>query len=291
MSVSQCVVCCVLVLVLVCGGSAYRVHDQEGCGGGDTPMCCQGKDSECVVKGQRVSNNNSTTCFCDSQCGKLGDCCLDYRDVCQAVDCVLEHHWGPYGECDALCGAGNKYREKRIRIEPRNGGKECPRHKMRRRCVGRKCKVPRSFAGGWREQKETGKIIPAEYGTWRRNKLYNPYKGIRKNLFNHYSPNAVQERQTYCSTYKLVSTRKSCNSTFFADWAPKLQRGADICVECQPLAMKENLGMRCYGHGVFGKKTRWNAVTVPGCHGEWVMSKPHEECSCEPDKMLSFILI
>ena len=33
---------------------------------------------------------------------------------------------------------------------------------------------------------ETGKIIPAKFGTWRKSKLYDPYMDIRKNLFEHY---------------------------------------------------------------------------------------------------------
>jgi len=41
---------------------------------------------------------------------------------------------------------------------------------------------------------ETGKIIPATYGPWRKNKLYNPYSDIRKNLFHHYSANSIIDR-------------------------------------------------------------------------------------------------
>ena len=33
---------------------------------------------------------------------------------------------------------------------------------------------------------ETGKIIPATYGPWRKDKMYNPYEDIRRNLFEHY---------------------------------------------------------------------------------------------------------
>jgi len=33
---------------------------------------------------------------------------------------------------------------------------------------------------------ETGKILPAVFGSWRYDKTYNPYTDIRKNLFEHY---------------------------------------------------------------------------------------------------------
>jgi len=33
---------------------------------------------------------------------------------------------------------------------------------------------------------ETGKILPAVFGSWRYDKTYNPYSDIRKNLFNYY---------------------------------------------------------------------------------------------------------
>ena len=41
---------------------------------------------------------------------------------------------------------------------------------------------------------ETGKIIPAMYGTWRKDKKYSPYADIRRNLFFHYSSNQIVTR-------------------------------------------------------------------------------------------------
>ena len=41
---------------------------------------------------------------------------------------------------------------------------------------------------------ETAKIIPAMYGRWRQNKLYDPYRDIRRNLFHHYSANQIVHR-------------------------------------------------------------------------------------------------
>jgi hypothetical protein len=89
---------CVFVLVLVCAivvhskehhhhkGNLKILHKmtpQNGCSGSDTPLCCNVKNNTCRVFGQRMNNANSSTCFCDSACGVLGDCCLDYLDSCK----------------------------------------------------------------------------------------------------------------------------------------------------------------------------------------------------------------
>lgn len=268
----------------------HHLTPQTGCLGGQSPLCCAAKDNNCRVYGSRMNNDNSTTCFCDSACMELRDCCLDYQEACKPVDCVLDE-WAPYGACDTRCGWGIKQREKRILVEAANGGKPCQNNIEKLACYGYNCKTPRAHEGGLDELRETGKIIPAEYGSWRKDHLYNPFKGIRKNLFDRYSANEVITRPSYCSHYEITATRKSCNSTFFAAWAPELQKGRSICVECQPTAMKKSLGVRCRGHGVFMKETRWNAATIPGCHGEWIMKTRHEECSCKAETELSFILI
>jgi len=40
---------------------------------------------------------------------------------------------------------------------------------------------------------ETGKIVPATFGGWRKSKKYDPYKDIRKNLFEHYEQDAMEQ--------------------------------------------------------------------------------------------------
>jgi len=46
-------------------------------------LCCQGKNNTCRVDGPRETNSDSFTCFCDSSCSELGDCCVDYKRTCQ----------------------------------------------------------------------------------------------------------------------------------------------------------------------------------------------------------------
>lgn len=72
----------------------------------------------------------------------------------------------------------------------------------------------------------------------------------------------------------------SADQSDLINWTGQLVKGASVCVECQPAAMKQKLGGRCRGHGVLAKQTRWDAVTVPGCRGRWVMKYRRENCQC-----------
>ena len=59
--------------------------------------CCEGKDNGC--RGVQVYSNSlrlenllygnvsKKSCFCDSACVRLGDCCSDYRDHCPRETC------------------------------------------------------------------------------------------------------------------------------------------------------------------------------------------------------------
>jgi len=54
--------------------------------------CCEGKDNQChgvVVYSNALrlenllyGNLSKKSCFCDTACVELGDCCSDYRDHC-----------------------------------------------------------------------------------------------------------------------------------------------------------------------------------------------------------------
>jgi len=56
-------------------------HESSGCS--SKHLCCQGKNNTCRVDGPRVSNSDSFTCFCDSACWELADCCVDYQSTCR----------------------------------------------------------------------------------------------------------------------------------------------------------------------------------------------------------------
>ena len=93
----------------------------------------------------------------------------------------------------------------------------------------------------------------------------------------------------YYAQYEITEARKSCR--LFQEWAQPLTKGAIVCVECQQVAMKHKLGVRCQGDGVAHRQTRWHAVTVPGCHGKWEMKEEHVEGKCGGDDKLPFIFV
>jgi len=272
----------------------------RGCS--EANFCCTGKNNTCRAYGPRLNYREdddelaanevqTPSCFCDSDCVKLGDCCTDYAQFCRAVDCVLSEEWGEWGLCSNPCGPGEKTRARQVVVEAQNGGVECPVAMETIRCVGDyNCKIARS--SNTLELRETAKIIPALYASWRRNKMYNPFRDIRKNLFRHYSANEIIDRPAYYAMFEVKEARRSCQYGGSASpWAPRLKPGTRVCVECQDTAMKKSLGVRCKGHGVFQQVTRWNAIFAAGCHGTWEMKSERLEGSCDANNELAFIFV
>ena len=46
--------------------------------------CCMGRDSSCVVNGLQQSTGKfvDQPCYCDEGCLDTGDCCSDYKQIC-----------------------------------------------------------------------------------------------------------------------------------------------------------------------------------------------------------------
>lgn len=241
-------------------------------------------------------------CFCDSACGELGDCCYDYAQACKPVDCILADKWDDWSECDVRCGPGVKQRRRQIIQHPLNGGRACGKTVEKAPCEGTKCKVARA-PNGAEELSETAFIVPAVFGSYRKSKQlgYDGFSDIRRNLFEHYDSKTAVKRPSYCMEFELTSVRAACNATSedgsdvtAADQPDQkrwLVKGSMVCVECQTSAMRKKLGSRCRGHGVLLKETRWNAVTVPGCRGRWVLKSRKEECVCSAESSSSYILV
>lgn len=251
-----------------------------------TPMTDDKKNND---KGDENDKGKSRSCFCDSACTDLGDCCEDYKNFCKPVDCVVASRWGEWGACDARCGPGVKQRTRKITRAPLNGGKACEATVEKIPCEGSNCKVARA-PEGLEQLGETGKIIPASFGSWRKSKVYDPFSDIRRNLFDHYRAKQIVSRPSYCVKFELTEVQSPCNSTS-DKWSSALTNGSTVCVECQTLAMHKELGGRCLGQGVLLRETRWNAVLRPGCHGKWVMQSRQEDCRCDADSSASFILL
>lgn len=291
------------LLALCQGRDFYDMRREVGQGCRGANKCCQGQDIGCWALGPRTNNASSTTCFCDELCLIIGDCCHDYKYNCPEIDCVLSDRWSEWGECDSRCGRGIQTRSREVLVEPKNGGKQCGTMVERRQCEGTYCKVARASEATTEELKETGEIVPATYASWRTNQLYDPFEDIRQNLFREQDKYADlrrdRETPSYCAKYRITEARRSCQSSIDPRhqskndvWIKKLVRGSTVCVECQHSAMHKSLGNRCYGHGVNQRETQWKAVTLPRCHGRWVMTSRHiEKCQCDPNRDVSFVFV
>jgi len=287
-----------LLCALVCVSHGYNLKDLERrqppprtCA--DKGLCCQGQNNTCFVFGPRLDRNQeSKRCYCDSNCIIMGDCCTDYHHTCSRQDCQVGD-WQEWTTCDNQCGYGARKRTRKVIVYPDNGGHHCPIMKQRRACVGYDQNIcDQNRLGEQAEEKaEQARILPIEFGRARTMKKYDPWKGILKNLYNKYF-NEIFTRATYRGKFLITRTHYGCDDS---PWANVLKVNNTVCVECQPIAMNREIGMRCLGHGVMHAKTSWKAVDVSKCHGEWVMVEGHTPDVCDYDiqyeDKLNFIFI
>jgi hypothetical protein len=68
-----------------------------------------------------------------------------------AVDCVTSEDFGDWKECSSKCGLGFKERERRVLVQPKNGGRKCEDVKQLQPCYGINCKVARTLHGNMAE--------------------------------------------------------------------------------------------------------------------------------------------
>lgn len=52
----------------------------------ESTLCCNGRDSSCVVQKAPINaiieDLSDKPCYCDHACLKLGDCCSDFKQYC-----------------------------------------------------------------------------------------------------------------------------------------------------------------------------------------------------------------
>ncbi|XP_064653249.1 somatomedin-B and thrombospondin type-1 domain-containing protein-like [Lineus longissimus] len=276
----------IVVIISLCFTKSADASCERLVGG-----CCKGLNSSslCNVANGITMKGQRGKCYCDESCLKTQDCCSDYKTFCQATDCEVGD-WSKWGRCSRECGEGGESKRQRlIIVKSSNGGKKCPELEETMPCVGRSCHQRRDTFG--RAVRETARIIPARFGRWRTSKMYDATRGIRKNLWFHYSKNEIITKPSYFANYELVSTRRACEKNIYGPWAGNLKKGQTICVECQVTAMHQRLGVRCKGHGAYEQMTRWNAMNVPGCHGMWVQKSQHRAGTCPVSSETSFIFV
>lgn len=251
--------------------SCLGLCDQRQFGG--ELKCCRGKDPECYVKVKNTRQKGTTPsiCYCDSYCLFTEDCCEDYPKAVQLCSnprpCKVSK-WGKWNNCNTDCGIGSMTRTRKIIQYPLNGGTACPALKQTRGC-NRVCNT-NNYAT----------ILPILY----RRPVYYGFEEILP------APLEVEYKKefrssSFCVYFKLTNKRDSCQSS----WARTLNADRLICVECQSRVMVNG---HCRGEGQHGIRTRWKALGVSRCHGDWVrFGEIEENCVCNKDRLSNFVFV
>lgn len=62
------------------------IHVVSGGSCREATLCCNGRDSSCVVQKAPINaiieDLSDKPCYCDHACLKLGDCCADFKQHC-----------------------------------------------------------------------------------------------------------------------------------------------------------------------------------------------------------------
>lgn len=264
--------CFCIVLVQQYISSALGMCDQRRFGG--DLKCCDGKDSKCFVKVQsvRTKGQTNTICYCDSYCKFTNDCCEDY-DTAQRLcrnprDCHVSD-WGTWSECNTDCGIGSMRRRRKVMKYPLNGGAACPTLKQTRGCNRDLC-----------DKNNYATILPILY---RRPSMYI-YENILPASLEVQDPKESKPT-SFCVHYRLTNKRRDCDKS----WARSLESSTPVCVECQSRVMDNG---HCRGEGAIGVRTRWKALGVQRCHGEWIRLGPViPNCKCVEPQFSNFVFV
>ena len=92
---------------------------------------------------------------------------------------------------------------------------------------------------------------------------------------------------SYRGYYRVTRANRACKTH---PWAKVLEKGAEVCVECQPTSMDKRME-RCKGHGVFREETLWKAIEAKNCHGKWKLITHHESDTCNHQGDHDFVLV
>lgn len=290
----KCTIWCLMFVMLLKHAEAGSCREAS--------MCCNGRDSSCVVQKTPINvineDPNEKPCYCDHACLKLGDCCEDFKSHCGVTDCLLSE-WGPWSECDAKCGTGTRSRTRSILKAPENGGKHCASLTQKQGCEGYRCK-------SYHERKalsETAMLLPSEFSKSRRE---NDTTDIRRNLKLRYTDLYKHNRDhEYCVEFEVIKATKACRKD---PVYKQLEVGERVTVKCdleaflphdekidnstnEAHSQKDNKSLenetiedyknvkttnkhknkyRCRGEGSTGRNTRFSAMAIPSCHGKWM---------------------
>nr|XP_032823697.1 somatomedin-B and thrombospondin type-1 domain-containing protein-like [Petromyzon marinus] len=246
--------------------SSSSSSSASGCAGRWVPRCCPDRDPDCFGYGKRGGR-----CYCDAACAATGDCCEDYRRVCNiaATDCAVLG-WGAWSPCSSACGVGSRERIRQVTVPPHNGGAKCPHLRQRQGCYSHSLQLCQGI-------REVAQLLPNYYTR----STNDPWK--RPHMMKN------EPATSSCVFFRVDDASSPCASrSAVAPWLRLLQAGRRVCVECQGEAVRRGEG-RCSGDGVQGTRTFWAAVSVPGCRGSWLRERHHNDCHCPPHSSLLFV--
>lgn len=74
----KCIIWCLMFVSMLARSEAGSCREAS--------LCCNGRDSSCVVQKTPLNvineDPNVKPCYCDHACLKLGDCCEDFKSHC-----------------------------------------------------------------------------------------------------------------------------------------------------------------------------------------------------------------
>ena len=92
-------------------------------------------------------------------------------------------------------------------------------------------------------------------------------------------------RYSYCVHYKVTFKLDACENT----WASSLESHVPVCTECQSRVMD---GGHCPGEGAVGMKSRWKALGLHRCRGDWIRLGPIiPNCTCKEKQFSNFVFV
>ncbi|XP_014213211.1 somatomedin-B and thrombospondin type-1 domain-containing protein-like [Copidosoma floridanum] len=249
-------------LVGTCAGGSCRA----------AKLCCQGRDSGCVI--QKASPNaiiegpRDKPCYCDHACLRLGDCCDDFNETCTVSDCSVSG-WSEWSECDNKCGQGRRTRSRLVSSPGRNGGQPCPETHQSNECES--YEACRRRARHFRV--EETRFLPS-----------------RNTGAASLEPNSVT--RGYCVAFTILKISRDCRRRL-----ESFHEGSRVCVWCKD----EATGSSCHLYGrssSFGGIGRWemtNSSTGRSCRGKWMAdlyAPARNDCSslvCGGGPVLTFL--
>ncbi|XP_026848685.1 uncharacterized protein LOC6600734 [Drosophila persimilis] len=225
----------------------------------EAQLCCNGRDSSCVVQKAPVNaiieDLSDKPCYCDHACLKLGDCCEDFKDHCGVLDCRAGD-WSAWSECDKSCGNGMMTRRRQILQVAQNGGKHCPTLLQTRACQGFRCH-------GHREKKilrEMALLLPAALS-------HNVNSSaIRRNLRTGYRDSYGHNwDHGYCVEFEVIKASKACHK--LPPYNLMLE-GDRITVRCDLEALIQDGAGSPTAAGRSGSVTPTTVATTTGAYKE-----------------------